>query len=333
MTDDPSVPPPGERRYLPEFPVAGPPPVPLPVSPQPPGTPPPGTMRVGGPDSWPWWYALLAFIGGFVVSQIGVLVVGAIWIALSGGDFEALSDDTSFTVLASAVSELLFIATAVWVARMSGSVSARDFGLRRAPFWPTFWRALAVMVGYFVLLGIYSQLVNLTPDDAPEKLGAQAGTLGMLFFALMVAVVAPIAEEVFFRGMIYRALRNGIGVWAAAIISGVLFGAMHIDSVDSDRLLQVIPLAILGIAFALLYQWTGTLYATIALHATNNAVAVAAYAEKHNSDFGIVLAVVIWTLMMAFCIVGYRITDPDRTRPPSGLGGPGDGPVEYALPR
>lgn len=315
------------------MPVPGPPQVPPPVSPQPPGTPPPGSIKPGGADNWPWWFALVAFLGGFVVSQIGVLIVGAIWIAIAGGNFDALSDDSSFTVVASAVSELLFIATAWWIARTSGAVSVRDFGFVRAPFWPTFWRAVGVMAGYFALLGIYSQLVHLTPDDAPEKLGAQAGTLGMLFFAIMVAVIAPIAEEVFFRGMIYRALKNGVGIWAAAIISGLLFGAMHIDSLDSDRLLQVVPLAILGISFALLYQWTGTLYSTIALHATNNSIAVAAYAEKHNSDFGLVLAAVIWAAMMAFCVFGYRLTDPDKRRPPSGVSGPGDGSVEYALPR
>lgn len=336
MTDDPSgYPPgpagnPGEGRYLPEMPVVGPPTVPPPVTPQPPGTPPPGSIRAGGADNWPWWYALLAFIGGFVVSQIGVLVVGGVWIAVSGGDFDALTDDPSFTLVASAVSELLFIASALWVAKLSGSVSLRDFGLVRAPFKSTFWRAVGVMVGYFILLGIYSQLVHLAPDDAPEKLGAQTGTLGMLFFAIMVAVLAPIAEEFFFRGMIYRALKNGVGIAAAAIISGLLFGAMHIDSTSTDRLLQVVPLAILGISFALLYQWTGTLYATIALHATNNAIAVAAYADKHNSDFGMALAVVIWLLMMVFCIFGCRLTDRGT---PSGFPGNDGGGVGYALPR
>lgn len=290
-------------------------------------------MKVGGADNWPWWYALLAFVGGLFVSQIGVLVVGAIWIAVSGGDYESLSDQTAFTLVASAVSELIFIATAVWIARMSGSFSLRDLGLVRAPFRSAFCKVSAVAIGYFAFLGIYSQLVNLTPDDAPEKLGAQAGTLGMLFFALMVAVLAPIAEEILFRGMVYRALRNGIGIWGGAIVSGLLFGSLHIDSLGSERLLQVVPLAILGIAFALLYQWTGTLYAAIALHATNNSVAVAAYAEKENSDFGVVLAAVLWVLMMIFCIFGHRWTDRNNRRTPSGSAGPGDGAVDYALPR
>jgi membrane protease YdiL (CAAX protease family) len=303
------------------------------VTPPPPGTPPPGTLGPSGADGWQWWYAVLAFFGGLIVSQIAVLIVGGIWVLASGKDLTVLQDDSSFIVVASAINELLFIATAVFVARMSGSFRWRDFGLVRAPFWRTLALMGAVMASYFVILGIYNVLVNLAPDDAPEKLGADAGDLRMLFFALLVAVLAPIAEEIFFRGLIFRALWNGWGLWPAAIVSGLLFGALHIDSTTTDRLLQVVPLAVLGISFALLYSWTGTLYSTIALHATNNAIAVAAFADKHNSDFGLVLAAVLWVLMMIGCAVGYRVTDRQTDVPPGGFPGGDDGPVEYALPR
>lgn len=333
MTDDQNGAPPPDPRYLPELPVPGPPPMPLPVTPAPPGTPPPGSLERPGPDGWRWYYALLAFFGGLVVSQIFVLIVGGIWAASDQSTLEKLQDDSTFIVVASAINELLFIATAWVVARFSGSVAWRDFGLVRAKFWPTLWKMLAVLGGYFLLLAIYNAAVNLAPDDAPDKLGAAGGAVNMLMFGLLVAVLAPIAEEIFFRGMIFRALRNGVGLWTAAIISGLLFGALHIDSTSTDRLLQVVPLAILGVSFALLYNWTGTLYSTIALHATNNAIAVAAYASKHDSDFGLVLAGVLWLAMMAFCAFGYRLTDRDRGPDIDGIAPPGGGPVEYALPR
>lgn len=333
MTDDPTGLQAGDPRYLPELPVPGPPAVPPPVTPPPPGTPPPGSLGPSGASGWRWFYALYAFFGGLVVSQIAVLILSGIWVSLNDTTLEKLSDDSNFIVVASFVSQLLFIGTAVFVAKLSGSFRWRDFGLVRAPFWKSVALMAAVMGSYLVILGIYNQLVNLAPDDAPEKLGANAGDLNMLFFALLVAVLAPIAEEIFFRGMIFRALWNGIGLWPAAIASGLLFGSLHIDSLSSDRLLQVIPLAVLGISFALLYSWTGTLYSTIALHATNNAIAVAAYAEKHNSDFGLVLAGVLWILMMLGCGFGYLLTDKKSDLPPGGLTGSGDGPVEYALPR
>lgn len=251
----------------------------------------------------------MAFVGGFVVAQIAVLILGAIWIAIGGGSFESLDNDSSFVLAASAINEVIFIVSAYFVARITGPVTLREFGLLRARFWPTLWRMAVVMAGYFVLLAVYSELVSLQPDTAPEKLGADSSNLHMLFFAILVGVMAPIGEEFFFRGFLYRALRNGLGVLGAAIVSGLLFGAMHIDAATTERLLQVVPLAVLGISFALLYHWTGTLYSAIALHATNNSIAVAAYADKHNSDFGMIAAAVVWVVMMLACAFGHRWTD------------------------
>ena len=154
--------------------MAGPPVVPPPMTPPPVGTPPPGTLKKPGAENWPWWYALVAFVGGFIASQMGVLVIGAIWVAASGSKFDALQDDATFVVVASGVSELLFVLAAVYVARMSGGVSFVDFGFVRAPFLRTVVRVLAVLVGYFVLLAVYNELVHLTPDNAPELLAEGA---------------------------------------------------------------------------------------------------------------------------------------------------------------
>ena len=59
----------------------------------------------------------------------------------------------------------------------------------------------------------------------------------------------------------------------------------------------------------MLYAWSGTLFAPIALHATNNAMAVGYYASQNDSTLGIVLAVVAWALMITFCTIGHRWTD------------------------
>lgn len=264
-----------------------------------------------GADAWPWYYSLTAFIGGFVAAQMLIVVFFVFWEA-GGGDGD---NDTWFVVIASAINSLVFLGAAVTVARLAGPVHARDFGLVRASFPAAAAKSFAVLAGYFILLATYSQLVNLTPDDAPEQLGADSGTLGMLGFAILVAVLAPIAEEIFYRGMVFRALSNGVGVVLAAIISGLVFGSVHIDSLSSERLLQVVPLALLGVFFALLYAWAGTLYAPIAVHATNNALAVFAFANKQDSAFGMALAGVLWILMLAVCTFGYKLTD--RRRRPS----------------
>jgi uncharacterized protein len=85
--------------------------------------------------------------------------------------------------------------------------------------------------------------------------------------------VAPVAEEFFFRGFFYRALRSRYTVLVAALIDGLLFGVIHWDFSSAEALLIVPPLAALGFIFCLVYEKTGSIYPTIALHALNNAIA------------------------------------------------------------
>lgn len=281
------------------------------AAPQPPVPPP------GGAENWPWWYGLATFGIGLIATLFVVGLLGAVYIGTGGK-----AEDPGFLIVATILQGLIFAGTAVGVARWSGPVRAIDFGLRRARLGPTIGKAAAILAIYFAVVTVYAELVHLKPDDSADKLGAGDGTLGMLGFVVMAAIIAPIAEEFFFRGMVFRSFVNGIGVVGGALASGLLFGAMHIDSVDQDRLLQIVPLALLGVLFAALYVWSGTLYSAIALHATNNALAVIVYANDHQSTLGIVLAVVAWTAMMAFCLVGWRLTDP-LPNPPGSV--PGDG--------
>ena len=95
----------------------------------------------------------------------------------------------------------------------------------------------------------------------------------------MIICVAPVAEEFFFRGFFYRALRSRYSMLVAALIDGLLFGVIHFDFSGADALLIVPPLAVLGFMFCLVYERTGSLYPVIALHALNNAIAFAVTIE------------------------------------------------------
>ena len=113
---------------------------------------------------------------------------------------------------------------------------------------------------------------------------------------LVVVVVAPLAEEIFFRGFCYRALRNRFGRWTAALLVGGVFSSIHYTGPDTLALLA--PLAVLGILFCLLYERTGSLYPAIALHIVNNAIALSATAEASAAPF---VAAVAATAALAGC--------------------------------
>jgi len=91
--------------------------------------------------------------------------------------------------------------------------------------------------------------------------------------ALVVIVVAPICEQLFFRGFLFRVLRLRMGFWLAAGIDGVLFGLVH------SELVLVPVLAVLGASLCWVYERTGSLVPAIAIHALNNTIAYGATTE------------------------------------------------------
>jgi uncharacterized protein len=264
-------------------------------TPRPPDPPelPEGAART---PRWPAWYAGVGFLTGVVLTFIAVAVLAGI--TGTGTDDKS----ATFTVVATFAQSAVFIGTAVLFASFTAKPEAWQFGLRRARFWSTVgWTTLGI-VSFYVFAAVYAAILH--PDaqqSVTQDLGADQSTLGLIAAGFIVVVVAPTAEEFFFRGFFYRALRSRFPVLAAAAIDGVLFGIIHFDFSGADALLIVPPLAVLGFIFCLVYEQTGTLFATIALHALNNSIA---YAAQVND--GWTVSVVVGPLMLAACMVAPR---------------------------
>jgi membrane protease YdiL (CAAX protease family) len=93
-------------------------------------------------------------------------------------------------------------------------------------------------------------------------------TFNMALLLFAGAILAPIVEEVLFRGLLQNALAHKLPIWAAIGISALLFGAVHFDY-------YAFPvLAIMGVIFGVLYHLTGSLRVTILAHLINNSAAL-----------------------------------------------------------
>jgi uncharacterized protein len=258
----------------------------------PPPPPPPARPELpeGAAPRWPAWYAGV----GFLVALISTLVVVGIVAAATGATTD--DEDPTFTVIATFLQGLIFIGTAVLFASFTRKPKPEHFGLRPAPFWPAVGWASLGMATFYALVAIYSVIVH--PDaqqTVAQDLGANQGTFGMIAAGFMVVCVAPIAEEFFFRGFFYRALRSRWSVLGAAAIDGLLFGVIHYDFSGADALLILPPLAVLGFIFCLVYERTGSIYPTIALHALNNAIAFGVTVENGS------VSLVLGPLMVLAC--------------------------------
>jgi membrane protease YdiL (CAAX protease family) len=261
-------------------------------------TPPPPErpeLPAGAGPRWPAWYAGV----GFLVALILTLVVVGIVAAATGASTTDVTP--TFTVVATFLQGVIFIGTAVLFASFTGKPRPEHFGLRRTPFWPTVGWAAVGLASFYVLAWLYTVIVQPdTEQTVAQDLGADQGTIGMIAAGFMVICIAPVAEEFFFRGFFYRALRSRYSVLAAALIDGLLFGAIHWDFSTADGLLIIPPLAALGFIFCLVYERTGSLYPVIALHALNNAIAFAWTVE----DPGVSL--VLAPLMLLACALAPR---------------------------
>ena len=133
--------------------------------------------------------------------------------------------------------------------------------------------AALAYLAYIVFAAIYAPLFSPEQEDVTRDLGVDEGGVAAVVAGVLIVGVAPFSEEVFFLGFMYGGLRRSLPVWAAAGISGLIFGLLHYTGPDS---LAVVPqLAVLGILLAWLYERTGSLWLPIMLHVVNNAVAFA----------------------------------------------------------
>jgi CAAX protease family protein len=232
---------------------------------------PEGVVRPERPERARWrpWTAWVALIAGLAGALMGALVIGVV-AAIAGA---SIDDPTpAVNISATFVQDLCLIAAAILFAGLAGPPRPTQFGLRPTRLAPALgWIALA-FVSFYVFTAAWVAIVGGDTGDQklPKELGADQSTVALLAVAFLVSVVAPIAEEFFFRGFFFGALRNWRGVLPAAIITGLVFGAIHLGSAEVAFL---VPLAFFGFALCLLRDRTGSLYPCMALHCLNNSLA------------------------------------------------------------
>ncbi|HEV2723020.1 MAG TPA: type II CAAX endopeptidase family protein [Thermoleophilaceae bacterium] len=256
--------------------------------------------RPEGVERAPRWPALFA-LWAFLVGITGTMLLVGLGAAIIGADGE--SDSPGFVVLATLVQAVVLVGTAVLFASFVSRPKPWHFGLRRTPFWLGLGWAVAGIVAFYVVAALYSVIVPVDVEQGvTDDLGADEGTFGLIVAGLMVMIVAPVAEELFFRGFFYKALRSRFTMVGAAVLDGLLFGAIHYNFEGADALLLLPPLALLGFVFCVVYEKTGSLFPVIGMHAFNNSVAYAAQA-----DGGWQVSLVVGPLVLAACVLAPRL--------------------------
>lgn len=221
--------------------------------------------------AWPAWYAPAGLVAALVLAAVGGLIVDLPAMAL-GVDVSASHLPAGLEIADTVVQDAGFVAAAVIFAGLGGrGVRAWQFGLRPTRVRRGAGGVALTLIAFLVFTAAWSALVEVSSKEKLlEQLGADRSTVLLLASAGLTCVIAPISEELLFRGFFFKALSSWHGWLPAAAITGLVFGGIHAGSAP---VVDLVPLAALGFALCVLYRRTGSLYPCIAAHVLNNSLA------------------------------------------------------------
>lgn len=218
---------------------------------------------------WSYTDTGVALVAGYLAA----ILVGSMLLLATG---RASVDEVgvlelSVTLIAQSAGHLGVVA---WLSRSRGTGSwAEDFGLRIR------WRdVLGIGVGVglqlFVALLIGPIVELFAPDEAPRQGVAEIaervqGAAGRIAFVVLIVVVAPVVEEIVFRGMLLSRLRRSMGAWPAIVWSAAVFAVIHFV-LDRNAVLAVPGLFVVGLVLAWFALRHGDLSMPIFVHAGVN---------------------------------------------------------------
>jgi membrane protease YdiL (CAAX protease family) len=177
--------------------------------------------------------------------------------------------DTLGNVLSQIATALGFLLVPMALAAMRGAKGPREiFGrLGVQAFRPSALKWMGLTVVLYLAFNIFYSAVITEPHQQDIAKGFGAIPIQVL----LIVVAAPVSEEICFRGMLFGGLREKLPRIAAALICGLIFGALH----ALTGITAVPPLIVFGFLLALLYERTGSILPGMILHMLNNIVALA----------------------------------------------------------
>ncbi len=227
---------------------------------------------------------IVSYLLGFIPALVGVFIYAAIKFNNDSANDSALkfedvlSDLTTslWVIIAVLLSQsIVFLTYAFLVSKFRGSGSfVKDYGLRFNWYSPGF---IFVGIGLQIagiILGF--PLLLLKDGDAPQqeivRSVEESKGAAFIVFAILVALLVPLIEEICFRGLFQRGLSRSTKPVVAILISAILFAVVHLA--DPNVSLALTQLLLVGLACAIFTAYTGRIDAAIFTHVGFNLTTV-----------------------------------------------------------
>jgi membrane protease YdiL (CAAX protease family) len=257
----PSADPPGSLPSRPELPAGV-------WRPEPPQRP------EGDDASWaravPLWSPFAVALAAFILAGAAYAVI----LGVAGLSTDEASDVPGPLLGATFVQDALLIGGAALLAGLAvGQGIPAALGLRRTRFWPAVGWSAAVLAGFWTATAVLVAIFGEPPEqEITQEIKSEDGALAVAGYIGLTCLIAPLAEELFFRGLLFPVLRSRTGVVWGVVLTGALFSLVH--ALGSPAL-SLVVLFVLGAGLCLLYLRTGSLLPCIGLHALNNSISFA----------------------------------------------------------
>lgn len=228
---------------------------------------------MGGSGVVPWGLREIAII--IVVGLALTVALGLGILAVLDGNGRDISDVTDPLVfLVSGITMYVGFGLAIWAVLIAWRHRTwADLGFRRTSVASILWM-IPLAVGVLVIVNLVAwaqeQLFGLVPPE-DSGLPLEEGNLNagaILAATLVVVFLAPLFEELFFRGVVFQYLRSRYrlvarGLFEAVVISALAFASLHLGA-------SILPILPVGIILALVMNRTNSLWPAIALHCFYN---------------------------------------------------------------
>lgn len=255
---------------------------------------------------FPTWGDMLAVVGIYLLATVASSIVMAVIAAVSGGAGSLAERMSSgpMSALSYALSMTLTI-VGVLIYRKLRRGKGKMFRLSMRGFNPMLilWGFVLVLITGIVI----EPVLNLFPEsflDLLNQMGANGG-----WSVLMLAVLAPVMEEVLFRGILLEAVREKYSSGRAIVVSALMFGVIHIIPQ------QVVNAFVIGLILGFIYVRTDSLWPVIIIHALNNAMAYVIMQWSDGANLTVrsliendtTYAVVYGMSLAVFIVSGYMV--------------------------
>ena len=233
-----------------------------------------------------WWYCLLlpawTYAAFFLAQWLVVCCLHGL--KALGVSFQAVNQTVYgavVSVVVYVISLVLVVGVPMWL--FGRRTTARDLGVDSRPAWPDILLAPLAVVAYFICSSLvmmlavrFLQVDTQVQQQLPFHPQMVTSQWDLVWIFVTLVVMAPLAEELLFRGYLYGKLRKVTPIWLAIALTSLLFGAAHLWAGPGSSQLQwavAIDTCVLSAFLCVTREYTGALWTSVLLHASKNGLA------------------------------------------------------------